>query len=260
MAKIIKNEAFNAEQATADQKGKYLFDLEDGSDVVELKVWIETSKKSDKHPEGKPWIKLPKGNITNREYVSEDMFENKAVNGELPVEVKTTNRVLGPTGVKQNISKYLDEDMRKEYEEMVGKAVEAYRKAKASSKKKKLEDMTIEELQAFIEARKKGEDVSFKTETPKSFMDMFTEEEYNRYNEILAIAQANRANAPKEKRGPLTEEEKIARAKKRRDNEVSKAQALLDKLLAMNGLDAADEEIDEVEEVDEDEELDEDFE
>ena len=56
MAKIILN------------NGVYFFDAEDGTPQVELVVWLEKSKANDKHPEGKPWIRLPKGNPTNRQY------------------------------------------------------------------------------------------------------------------------------------------------------------------------------------------------
>ena len=56
---------------------------------------------------------------------------------------------------------------------------------------------------------------------------MFSDEEYNRYNEILALAQENKANAPKAKRGPLTDEQKEARKVKNIKNKISKAQALL---------------------------------
>jgi hypothetical protein len=213
--------------------GKYFFDAEDGSATVECPVWIETSKKNANHPEGKPWIKLPKGNICNRQYFSEDLFIANNVEGEIEVEVKTSApRILGSTGVKQAIIKYLSEEDAAEYTELTTKAVEAYKAAKASSKKKKLEDMDVEELQAYLDALKNGTTYKAAVVGPKSFLDMFTDEEYTRYNELLALAQENKANAPRAARGPLTEEQKAIRAEKRKANEISKAEKLLAALQA----------------------------
>lgn len=222
MAKIVKIDE------------KYFFDAEDGTEAVECLVWNEKSKASEAHPEGKPWIKLPKDNITNRTYFSEDKFLAENVNGELEVEVKTTApRVLGATGVKQNIIKYLDEETAAEYTGLVNGAVEKYKEAKASTRKLKPEEMTVEQLQQYIDALKSGEKI-VATNGPKSFLDMFTEEEYNRYNELLALSAENKANKPRATRQPLTDEEKAVRAAKRKDKEISKAQALLDALMANN--------------------------
>lgn len=214
------------------QDDKYYF-VNNAGDQTECKVWVETSKKSEKHPEGKPWIKLPKDNDTNRQYFSEDLFLETAVNGEVEVEVKTSApRILGSSGVKKNIVKYLSAEDAAEYEELVNGAVDAYKEAKANSKKKKLEEMTAEELQAYIDALQSGKAFSVANNGPKSFMDMFTEEEYNRYNELLATAQENKANMPRAKRGPMTEEEKAARKVKRVQSQISKAEALLAALRA----------------------------
>ena len=212
---------------------KFYFDAQDGSEAVECKTWLETSKKNEAHPDGKLWIKLPKDNITNRQYYSVDLFEATNVDGEVTVEAKTTApRVLGTSGVKQNIVKYLDEATAQEYTTLVNNAVEAYKAAKANNKKKKPEEMTIEELTAYVEALKNGTSVNTIVSGPKSFIDVFTEEEYNRYNEILALAAENKANAPRAKRGPLSDEEKAVRATKRKANELSKAEALLAALRA----------------------------
>lgn len=215
--------------------GQYYFDPENGEADVVCKVWNEKSKATEEHPEGKPWIVLPKGNITNRTYFSEDKFIAENVDGEIDVEIKTAApRVLGATGVKQDIIKYLDEATAEEYTTLVNNAVAAYKDAKGTSKKKKPEEMTVEELEAYIEALKNGETYKATTVTAKSFIDMFTEEEYARYNEILALAQENKANAPRAKRGPLTDEEKAARKIKKTQNELSKAQKLLAALRAGN--------------------------
>lgn len=221
MAKIIKN------------GDKYYFDACDGTVPVEVPVWVETSKKNDKHPDGKHWIKLPKGNVTNRQYFSEELFEATQADGEVTVEVKTAApRILGTSGVKQAIVKYLDADQAEEYETLVNSAVEAFKATKATGKKKKPEDMTVEELEAYINALKTGAPVAASVAGPKSFMDMFSEQEYNRYNELIAIAQENKANAPRAKRGPLTDEEKAIRAEKRKANELTKAEKLLAALRA----------------------------
>lgn len=232
MNKIILNPMYDAENATPDQKGKYQF-VDEAGTTTDLVVWNEKSKANDKHPEGKPWIKLPKGNATNRAYFSEDLFIATNVDGEVEVEVKTSApRVLGTTGVKQDIIKYLDEETAAEYTTLVNTAVEAYKAAKVSNRKKKPEEMTAEELQAYIDALKNGTPIVAAKTGPKSFMDMFTDAEYERYNEILALAQENKANAPKAKRGPLSDAEKEARAAKRKANELSKAEKLLATLLA----------------------------
>lgn len=69
----------------------------------------------------------------------------------------------------------------------------------------------------------------------KSIVDFILEEDYARYNELLNIAEQNKANAPKPERkprGPLTQEQKIKRAEKK----MLEAQAKLDALLAsING-------------------------
>lgn len=208
--------------------GQFYFDAEDGSEAVAVKTWLETSKKNEAHPDGKLWIVLPKNNVANRQYFSVDKFEAEAVNDEITVEVKVAApRVLGATGVKQDIIKYLDEETAAEYTELVTAAVEAYKNAKTNSKKKKPEDMTVEELTAYITALQNGETYKVGTTGPKSFLDMFSDEEYARYNEILALAQENKANAPKAKRGPLTDEQKEARKVKNIQNKINKAQALL---------------------------------
>ena len=196
------------------EDGKYYFDAQDGSERVECPVWNEKSKASEAHPEGKPWIKLPKDNVTNRTYFSEDKFLAEHTNFELEVEVKTAApRVLGATGVKQEIIKYLDEETANEYTELVNGAVEKFKAAKASTKKTKPEDMTVEQLQAYITALQNGEKITV-ANGPKSFLDMFTEDEYNRYNEILALSAENKANRPRAERRPLTDEEKAVRAER----------------------------------------------
>ena len=213
--------------------GQFYFDAQDGSEAVAVKTWLETSKKNEAHPEGKLWIVLPKNNVTNRQYFSVDKFEAESENDEITVEVKTSApRVLGATGVKQGIVKYLDEETANEYTELVTKAVDAYKSTKSTSKKKKPEDMTVEELQAYITALQNGEVYKVSTTGPKSFLDMFSDEEYTRYNEILALAQENKANAPKAKRGPLSDEQKAARKVKNIQNKINKAQALLAALQA----------------------------
>ena len=65
----------------------------------------------------------------------------------------------------------------------------------------------------------------------KSLFDYMTEEDYNRYNELLAKATEAKANAPKPERkprGPMTKEQKVKLAEGR----LAKAQAQLDALLA----------------------------
>lgn len=249
MAKIVKID------------DKYFFDAEDGTEAKECVVWLEKSKANDAHPDGKPWIKLPKDNCTNRAYFSEDLFNKENINGEIEVPVKTTApRVLGTSGVKANVIKYLDEKTAEEYTTMVNKAVDAYKAAKANAKKKKPEEMTREELEAYIECLKTGTKYTA-GDAPKSFLDMFTDEEMERYNEILATAMENKANAPKAKRGPLSDEEKAKRKAKRDANELTKAEKLLAALQAASVVsdDDEDEVEDEDEVADDTDEIDEEF-
>ncbi len=233
MAKIILNAEFNPETTDEKQTGKYLFDAENGTEPTECTIWLEKSKANDKHPDGKPWIMNKEMvEVCNRKYISEDLFIAQNVDGAYEVEFKTSApRVIGATGVKKTVIKYLSEEEAVEYTELVQGAVEIYKTEKASSRKKKVEEMTAEELEAYIEALKTGTKITPKT-GPTSFLDVMTEEEYNRYNELIAISQENKANAPKVKRGPLTEEEKAARKAKRAAKEISKAEELLRSLRA----------------------------
>lgn len=69
----------------------------------------------------------------------------------------------------------------------------------------------------------------------KSLVDYISEEDYPRYQELLAKAETAKANAPKPERkprGPMTQEQKIKMAEKA----AAKAQAKLEALLAAEGL------------------------
>jgi hypothetical protein len=221
---------------------QYYFDAGDGSEAVQCKVWLEKSKANEAHPDGKPWILLPKDNPTNRRYFSEDLFETTNINGEVTVEVKTTPpRILGATGVKQSVVKYLSDEEATEYTELVENAVAEYKERKQSASKKP-EDMTTEQLEEYIEALRTGAKYSPTGDDLKSFLDVFTTEQYDRYNELLALSAENKANAPRAPRKPLTPEQKAERAAKRTQKEIAKAEALL---AALRGDDGNDEEADE---------------
>ena len=65
----------------------------------------------------------------------------------------------------------------------------------------------------------------------KTLFDYMTEEDYNRYNELLAKATEAKANAPKaprKPRGPMTNEQKA----KMTEGRIKKLQEQLDALLA----------------------------
>jgi len=233
MARIVLNQNY-VDSGDAKRTGQYLFDAGDGAAPVELVVWLEKSKASEKHPEGKPWIRLPKDNPTNRAYFSEDLFISSQINGAVDVEIKTAApRTLGATGVKQEIVDNLQSDLATEYTALVDLAIEAFKTAKANARHKKPEEMTKEELEALIAALEAGVKYAAPA-APKSFLDMFSETQYARYNELLAIAAENKANAPKAVRAPLTPEQKAQRQVKRQHTELTKAQALLAALRAQS--------------------------
>ena len=65
----------------------------------------------------------------------------------------------------------------------------------------------------------------------KTIIDYMSEEDYTRYNELIAKAEAAKANAPKAERkprGPMTAEQKMKAAEAR----LAKAQSALEALLA----------------------------
>ena len=65
----------------------------------------------------------------------------------------------------------------------------------------------------------------------KSLIDFILPEDYDRYNELLGMAEEAKKNAPKApraKRAPMTTEQK----KKMSEGRLAKAQAALDALLA----------------------------
>lgn len=65
----------------------------------------------------------------------------------------------------------------------------------------------------------------------KSIVDYISEEDYPRYQELLAMAEEAKANAPKKERAPrapMTVEQK----KKAAETRLAKAQAALEALLA----------------------------
>ena len=68
------------------------------------------------------------------------------------------------------------------------------------------------------------------TEVKKSMFDYMTNEEYERYNALVAKAAELKANAPKapaKPRGPLTAEAKLKMAEGKRDALMAKIQALM---------------------------------
>ena len=71
--------------------------------------------------------------------------------------------------------------------------------------------------------------------TRKSLVDYILEEDYDRYQELLNMAEEAKANAPKAERkprAPMTKEQKVNAAKKRAE----KAKAALEALLAAEGI------------------------
>lgn len=65
----------------------------------------------------------------------------------------------------------------------------------------------------------------------KNLVDYIPEQDYERYNELLAIAEENKKNAPKPERkprGPLSLDQKI----KMKEGAIAKAKAALEALKA----------------------------
>lgn len=215
---------------------KFYFVANDGQEK-ECKVWLEKKAAFENtHPEGKPWIVLPNGNEANRKYISLDKFNAENVDGELEIEVKVGGpRVIGSSGAKPAIIKYLSEEERAEFDAIVDPALEKY-KAMKGQKKMKLEDITdIAVLEQMIMALENGEAMPTQVAGPKNFKDCMTDEEFERYNELLAIAQEKKANAPKAVRGPLTEEQKAARKAKAKEAKLNKLYAALEALKVAQG-------------------------
>jgi hypothetical protein len=234
-ARIYVNAEYTATEENVKELGKYLFVAEEGAEAELLHVWIEKSKANEANPDGKPWIILPKGNICNRKYFSEQLF-NTSVNEEgfVEVEVKTSApRILGASGVKAGIVKYLNEAEAAEYTELVETAVATYKELKAGSKKIKPEDMNPEQLQEYITALQEGRSITMAT-GPSNWLEVFDETQYDRYNELLAISVEAKANAPKAVRAKLTDEQKEARTLKRTAKKISHAQDLLAAFMAQD--------------------------
>jgi len=141
---------------------------------------------------------------------------------ELDIEITTT--------IKEIVD-YLNETQAAEYTTLVETAMTAFKAAKDESKKKKPEEMSQVELEAYIAALQAGTKYT-PASAPKSFLDMLSEVDYARYNELLGIAAEVKANTPKAPRQPMTEAQKAQRAVKRQKTELSKAQALLESLKA----------------------------
>jgi hypothetical protein len=206
--------------------GKYAFNDINGT-TTEVVIWLEKSKANEKNPDGKAWIKLPKVNSSNRAYFSLSLFnELGGANGTpVNVSIKTAApRVLGNAGPKTDLAKHLDEAKSAEYINLITTAQEAY-KAQKSTGKKKLEEMTKEELEAVIAAIETGTPIS--SVGPKSFVDMFTAEQMKRYQELTLEAETSKKNAPRPERRKLTDAEKAAAKVKRDANTKSKAMQLL---------------------------------
>lgn len=74
-------------------------------------------------------------------------------------------------GVREGIIKYLDEDLSNEFIDLVTTASIVFKERKSKG------DKSI-----------------------KSFLDVFTDAEYARYNELIFLSQENKANCPRRKK------------------------------------------------------------
>lgn len=237
MAKIIVNPNYKPSAENIKQEGKYLFDHE--GKQTPMWVWLEKKTAFAKtHPNGKPWIRSKEMLDTcNRDYISEAAFtaENTKTNGNgMEVAIKTAQkRVLGATGVQQGVVKYLTPESVKGYEAIVNKYTEAFKATKGTTKKIKMEDMTADQLRAYLADLDAGK-VPAKVSGPRNFVEIMTAEDLEAYNGYIAEAREAKENAPKTPREhrKLTDEEKAERKEKRTANEKSKGAALLAALLA----------------------------
>jgi len=235
MARIIANPSYDASaDKDGKQTGKYLFENE--GKQTPMWVWLEKKAAFAKtHPNGKPWLRSKEMlEACNRDYISESaVITEIGKAGYCEVAVKTAaKRVIGATGVQQGVVKYLSPESAAGYTALVTKYTEAFKAAKGTQKKKKLEEMNAEELKAYIAALESGEKPVV-SKGPKNFIEIMTAEDVEAYNAYIAEARDNKENAPKVKaeRKPLTDAEKAARAAKRVANEKSKAQQLLAAML-----------------------------
>lgn len=199
------------------------FAEEEGQEAVECTVITE--KKGEKVSY---WIKLPKGNSTNRQFVSVKSFEEKAIDNEIIVPVKTSGpRIVG--GPKKAVIDYLDAEDAEVYTSIVEKAMEAYKNSKSARTKKPLNQMSKEELQAMLNALENDEKYSVTT-GPKSFIDCMSDEDRDTYVALVEKSQENKKNRPKAPRGPLTEEQKAARKEKAKEKKRNTILAMLAQL------------------------------
>ena len=201
---------------------------EEGQEAVECKVTYDKRGIDDTHPLGKAWINLPKENSSNRQYISETAFEKTAVNDEVIVPVKLGGpRIVG--GPKKSVVEYLDDADREIYTSIVEKAQEAYKQAKAKKTKKALTEMSREELEAMLKALETGENLTI-SNGPKSFIDCMSDEHRETSVALTEKSQENKANRPKARRGPLSEEQKAVRREKAKEKKRNAILAMLAKL------------------------------
>ena len=205
------------------------FAQEEGQEAVELKFHIDKRYESKWNEEGKKILHLPANNSSNRQFISEDLFMENAVDNEYILPVKLSGpRVVG--GPKKSVVEYLDDEDKEIYIQIVEKAQEAYKEAKAKKTKKALNEMTADELRAMLNALENGETLTI-ANGPKSFIDCMSDEDREIYVALTEKSQENKANRPKAPRGPLTEEQKAARkakAKEKKKNEILAMLALLE--------------------------------
>ena len=179
-------------------------------------------------------------NPSNRKWANVKQLTELEEGGVITITYNfgTSPSAHGPKMPGSKFVKYLDE-------EQVAQLNAIFERTKAAMTETRTDDVTAQQIKALkaLKTYKEliGEDtadvdaqITALKGTGKTFIDFMSEEDYAAYNDLMTIAESNKANAPKAPRGhkPLTAEQKLARAKKKYED----AQKVLDELLAAQGI------------------------
>lgn len=183
-------------------------------------------------------------NAANRKCVNEknaEKFFAEHPDGRIELTYKAT-RKLGESVAKMPNAKlitYLPEELQEEYKAIIADAMTAKQNAEKGvsdvDKAKYAAEMAKYKYEVLAGTRDEADKPVKPTSMRKNIIEYIAEDKYDRYTELLDMAEKAKADAPKAERkprGPMTQEQKVARAKAAAE----KAQAKLDALLAAEGI------------------------